>query len=399
MYDAPRMHTESAPPEKPRSVDPPIHTLDAAPPDTQDDAEDGDDEPLSTRSREGLPKTYRSRHDRHYVEQLTSANSMPLLRMLAVGRIDAANLPMPTDVAGLTASVARVGILQPLLVRAQGDRFVLIAGRKRLVAAQQAQLREVPCLVHTADEARANELADAANAAASERRERLTNGGTSVPSHAAWDSLSGAVLPEIQHAITTVQRSLRLLSPAPATTRERVAMRLMTAELERAQWLVRCRQYLAGRVSFSPRMTTGAELLKEFRSAAAGIALHGGVLEIAPVSADVSINVDVALLAAAVHGLQWALLALGETTGDPRVHVAIESSTPGTVVLALTQPTAVLTQQTLLRFFEAGWRARTGGAAAELAVQLARYAAARHRAEIEVSSGNIAGTSIALTFR
>jgi hypothetical protein len=55
------------------------------------------DDPLPPPVREGLPKNYRSRHDRHYVEQLISSTGMPLLRMLAVSRIDAANLPDPEE--------------------------------------------------------------------------------------------------------------------------------------------------------------------------------------------------------------------------------------------------------------------------------------------------------------
>jgi hypothetical protein len=393
------MHTDTALPDEARSIEPTVRTLTREPSADPDLAEDADDDPPSSRAREGLPKTYRSRHDRHYVEQLTSATSMPLLRMLAVSRIDAAHLPDPADVTALTASVARLGILQPLLVRAQDERFVLIAGRKRLVAAQQAHLREVPCLVYTADDARAEELEQAANASTGERRERIPHVSGAPVTRVECDALSDSVLPEIQHALASVQRSLRLLPQSPAATRERVAMRLMSAELERALWLVRCRRYLAGRLPFQARPELLANLAKEFRSASAGIALHGGQLDVEHTSEAVSIAADLSLLATAVHGLSWALLALGESAGDPRVRVGFGPTGQGSTVLTLTQPTAVLNQPTLLRFFDAGWKTRPGGAAAELAVQLARYAAARHGSELEVSSSAAAGTTVTLTFR
>jgi hypothetical protein len=393
------MHTDAALPDEPRSIEQTVRTLNREPSAGPELAEDADDDLPSARAREGLPKAYRSRHDRHYVEQLTSSTSMPLLRMLAVSRIDAANLPDPRDVMALTASVAQLGILQPLLVRAQDERFVLIAGRKRLVAAQQAHLREVPCLVYTADDARAEELAQAANASSSERRERIPHAGGAPVARIECDALSESLLPEIQHAIGSVQRSLRLLPQSPAATRDRVAMRLMNVELERALWLVRCRRYLAGRLPFVARPEALSSLAKEFRGASAGIALHGGQLEVEPASEGLSVAADVPLLTAAVHGLSWALLALGETVADPRVRIGFGLISQDATVLALTQPTAVLNQPTLLRFFDAGWKARPGGAAAELAVQLARYAAARHGTELEVSSSTAAGTSITLTFR
>ena len=394
------MHTDAALPDEPRSIEHELRALHSAPPADQDLVEEGEEDAPPARAREGLPKSYRSRHDRHYVEQLTSTTGMPLLRMLAVGRIDASNLPAASEVMALTASVARFGVLQPLLVRAQGDRFVLIAGRKRLVAAREAQLREVPCLVHTADDARAEALAAAANAVVGERRERLSQPGAAAAPRAECDALTEVMLPEIHHALSTVQRTLRLLPQSPSTTRERVAMKLVAAELERAQWLVRCRRHLAGRVPFTPRAVAASELMKEFRAAAAGIALHGGTLEVADSTDHTLFAVDASLVATAVHGLAWALVALGETAGDPRARVTLApGSTGGTLALTLTQPTAVLTHQTLLRFFDAGWRTRPGGAAAEIAVQLARYAAARHGAELEVASGAATGTSITFTFR
>ena len=393
------MHTDAALPDEPRSIEQTVRTLTREPSADPDLAEDADDDAPSSRAREGLPKTYRLRHDRHYVEQLTSATSMPLLRMLAVSRIDAAHLPEPGDVTALTASVARLGILQPLLVRAQDERFVLIAGRRRLVAAQQAHLREVPCLVYTADDARAAELEQAANASTSERRERVPHASGAPVARVECDALSDSVLPEIQHALASVQRSLRLLPQSPAATRERVAMRLMSAELDRALWLVRCRRYLAGRLPFLARPELLANLAKEFRTASAGIALHGGQLEVEHASEGSSIAADLSLLATAVHGLSWALLALGESAGDPRVRIGFGLTGQGATVLTLTQPTAVLNQPTLLRFFDAGWKTRPGGAAAELAVQLARYAAARHGSELEVSSSTASGTSVTLTFR
>jgi ParB family chromosome partitioning protein len=51
------------------------------------------------------------------------------------------------DLSGLLESVRHHGILQPLVVRPVGDRFQLIAGERRLRAAQAAGLGEVPIRV------------------------------------------------------------------------------------------------------------------------------------------------------------------------------------------------------------------------------------------------------------
>ncbi len=59
----------------------------------------------------------------------------------------------------LTASVARDGILQPIVARRNGERFEIIAGERRWRAAKAAGLTEVPVIVRDADENRALELA------------------------------------------------------------------------------------------------------------------------------------------------------------------------------------------------------------------------------------------------
>jgi ParB family transcriptional regulator, chromosome partitioning protein len=51
------------------------------------------------------------------------------------------------EIASLSASVKTHGILQPLVVRHAGDRYQLIAGERRLRAAQEAGLTQVPIRV------------------------------------------------------------------------------------------------------------------------------------------------------------------------------------------------------------------------------------------------------------
>lgn len=54
--------------------------------------------------------------------------------------------------AGLAASIAAVGILQPLVVRESGDGYELVAGERRLRAAKIAGLTEVPAVIRAGDD-------------------------------------------------------------------------------------------------------------------------------------------------------------------------------------------------------------------------------------------------------
>lgn len=63
------------------------------------------------------------------------------------------------ELKALTASVKSHGILQPLVVRAVGDGYQLIAGERRLRAAQAAGLAEVPVHVVSFDDQQVYEAA------------------------------------------------------------------------------------------------------------------------------------------------------------------------------------------------------------------------------------------------
>ena len=49
--------------------------------------------------------------------------------------------------AELTTSVQEVGVLQPILLREQNDRYELIAGERRWLAARRAGLSSIPAVV------------------------------------------------------------------------------------------------------------------------------------------------------------------------------------------------------------------------------------------------------------
>ena len=64
-----------------------------------------------------------------------------------------------TGLAELAASIKVTGVLQPVLVRAVGEEFELIAGERRFRAAKLAGLREIPAIVRQLSDAESMEIA------------------------------------------------------------------------------------------------------------------------------------------------------------------------------------------------------------------------------------------------
>jgi ParB family chromosome partitioning protein len=62
-------------------------------------------------------------------------------------------------IAELADSIAQRGVLQPILLRPEGDGFQIIAGERRWRAAQRARLHTIPAIVREADEGTTAELA------------------------------------------------------------------------------------------------------------------------------------------------------------------------------------------------------------------------------------------------
>ena len=115
-------------------------------------------------AKRGLPSTLKMRHDRHYVEELSSLRGAPIGKMISIEKLQ----PNPNqpridmgDLEDLIASIKEKGILEPLLVRPSdvGGRYMIISGERRYRAALEAELREVPCIEMDVDERNVAEIA------------------------------------------------------------------------------------------------------------------------------------------------------------------------------------------------------------------------------------------------
>lgn len=113
-------------------------------------------------SKRGLPNMVRMRHDEHYVEALAASAGAPVGRMVPIDLLDP-NPDQPRQVMGdlseLMASIAEKGVIEPLIVRARGSRFQIIAGERRYHAAVQVGLRELPVIERHANDGEVMELA------------------------------------------------------------------------------------------------------------------------------------------------------------------------------------------------------------------------------------------------
>lgn len=114
--------------------------------------------------RAGLPIAVQMRHNAHYVEEIISRTGAAIGRMIPIEQLQP-NTDQPRrelgDLRGLTDSVREKGVLEPLLVRylPESDKYMIISGERRFLAARAAGLQEVPCIEKDADEVETLELA------------------------------------------------------------------------------------------------------------------------------------------------------------------------------------------------------------------------------------------------
>ncbi|MDH2433095.1 ParB/RepB/Spo0J family partition protein [Pokkaliibacter sp. MBI-7] len=97
-------------------------------------------------------------------EEQTEPSAVPTLRFLDValiipGMAQPRQVIEPESLEQLAASIRQQGVMQPVVVRPQGDKFELIAGERRWRASQLAGLDKVPALVRQVSDADALVLA------------------------------------------------------------------------------------------------------------------------------------------------------------------------------------------------------------------------------------------------
>ena len=113
-------------------------------------------------ARRGLPANKRMRHDAHYVDNLVFRDGEVVGRMVALDQISP-NPDQPRkdmgDLESLTQSIQEHGVLEPILVNKQDQRYLIISGERRYRASQKAGLKVVPCVIKNLDDNQILEIA------------------------------------------------------------------------------------------------------------------------------------------------------------------------------------------------------------------------------------------------
>jgi ParB family chromosome partitioning protein len=110
----------------------------------------------------GLPDDITMRHDNHYVDLIEEKVYGPRIRMISIDKIDPSPHQARTelgDIEELMASIKEKGILQPIIVRSKNDRYEIIAGERRCIAAKNVGLKDIACIEMNVSDSEAMELA------------------------------------------------------------------------------------------------------------------------------------------------------------------------------------------------------------------------------------------------
>jgi ParB/RepB/Spo0J family partition protein len=365
----------------PRRPTPPFATARPSLDDDQDDlAPDSDTEVPA--AREGLPPGYRMRHGPHYVDQLASRTPVSQVRAIPVRDIETRTAANAHDLAPLSASIARHGMLQPLHVRARHGRFELIAGARRLGAAALAGLTEVPCIVHACDEAVALALGEADNLHA--------NGIAAAARGASTPDVVRSGFDEVRRSLRTIGSCLHLLDTRAAAFRDRVAIDLLRTEADRASRLVRCLAALAGEPVMTPRRQPVQPAIEHVLEATEPERRLAGVEIVVVAEGAPAAPIDDEWFAVAIWAALGSMMALVQGARGASVHVRVSpSATQASILIEFVQHAARPPAPAFSKFFDPQWTERPGGYQAAVEAAAVRRLVALHggRAEFLPAEG------------
>jgi hypothetical protein len=324
-------------------------------------ADDGAPRP----QREGLPRGYRMRADQHYVDQLNAPSAVYPVRMVLTADIDA-DASGQSDLRPLLESIRTLGIVHPLLVRRRGARYSVIAGRKRLAAAQVLRLSTVPCLIHDTDDAQAAVLAAADNLIVQMPEVNTDRSGLVLGARQA-----------VTHHLATVRACADLAADGnPWMVRS--ACDLIRAHGWRAAQLVDALG-LVTNTGFPQGLNRPVRKIVE--QVIDGFSAEAGLSSVtlkAEILEDVSSGgLSDRELQAGLSAALLAMLPLVENTAGPTLVIKVAAAGPGSMVLEIAQSAVSISASLAQHFFDddapgirpGGWSAAVGALAVKALAQ------------------------------
>jgi len=330
--------------------------------------------------REGLPSGYRMRADRHYVDQLAAPAAGQPVRMLSVSQLEL-EAPKPSaDLRPLIESIRVHGIVQPLLVRRRESRFVVVAGRKRLLAAQMLRLQTAPCLVQELTDSEAAALASADNLSV----DQPSHAPSGAPDFAALRRLMGAHVATIRSCAdigNAVSRDGGLLG--------RSASDLLKAHAWRAAQLLAAAEVVCSSAGVSPAGGLApashaeralATIVDEVIDGFSPEARLGGILLRADIREALSSSgLNNRQVLTGLSGALLATLPLVEHAVRPAVIVKASSTGAAGVLVEVIQTDVPVDPRLVKQFFQENAPVdRPGGYAAALGAMAAKTVAEQH---------------------
>jgi len=290
--------------------------------------------------REGLPPTYRMRADAHYVDELDTPAivRVQMIRVQAIEDSDDTNAIPPS----LVDSVRQHGVIEPLIVQKRERRYRLIAGMKRLAAARQAGLQEVPCLVRRIDDDEAKAVAAALRVSQPRpNRERhvAETGNTDSATNESRATNLRLLDDAIAASLSAVVSSTSLLTESGPQLARAVARDLICAEGRRARALFQVAQALRNGVVIDRRVVAAAAVVQDvvdMLEAEAQLRRFTVTTEV-DVAESTVIRVNQELLASALFGGALMIAASLACSERPVLTVTATREPAGQVALSVTQ--------------------------------------------------------------
>ena len=339
--------------------------------------------------KEGLPVQYKMRHDAHYVDELLSAKAARQVIRVPVNQIlKTSNKEL--NIRLLTDSIAKLGVLQPLIVRRRRSRYELVAGAKRLAAAKAAGLTEVPCWLYDVDDHQARQLQEATNLL-----------GDASQAHESSDerTLLKYVLPILGRSFQSLHSCLRQLNESGDSEGTREAVDTTRAEAQRAICLTWGAMLISSTPQLIPSDFDAAVVLEE--------ALHLYDLERNPTNTNLvksvegpcSLRTDRRLVFVAIRGAVDAILALARCSHDETVAISLMRDKPlGQVVLQVSQDVRRPPDSDWHRWFDLHWRERPGGIAAGVGLLAAKRVTELLGGHLSIEPRQSPGCTLTLRF-